>query len=141
MPIDFRCTGCRSRLHVPRRWSGNTLTCPKCGTRVVVPTAADESRAHAAPQAFEDTAVERSLASLRVPAAGRPGGVFAEESFALPIPADTDPAGGVGGRRQVGITLSRRALYAYLTAFVALVAVLLAAAFLLGCWWATPAGR
>lgn len=130
MPIEFRCTGCRCRLHVPRRWAGNTLPCPKCGTRVVVPSSAKRDE----PAAFEDAAVERSLAALDAsPAAG---GIFADDAFELPA---TVAAGGMqqAGRPQNGITLSRRAIYAYLM----LIPVVAAAAFWLGCWWTATGGR
>lgn len=137
MPIGFRCTGCRSRLHVPKRWSGNSLSCPNCGTRVVVPAEARESGGGSAPASFEDVALERKLASLRVPAAGKPGGVFADESFVLPPPEDADPEAAARARSRAGITLSRRAVYAY----VALVPVIAVAAFLLGCWWSSAVGR
>ena len=135
MPIGFRCTGCRSRLHVPKRWAGNTLPCPKCGTRVVVPAAAKEAdRGIAAgdePTAFEDKAVERSLASLKVPWVGKPGGTFAEDSFELPSPENIHESLLEGERGKDLITLSRRALYAYL----AMIPVIAVAAFLLGYWW------
>jgi DNA-directed RNA polymerase subunit RPC12/RpoP len=141
MPIGFRCTGCRSRLHVPKRWAGNTLLCPKCGTRVVVPAATSDTtdgpgEGHQA-TAFEDRAVERSLASLEVPAVRKPGGIFAEDSFELP-PAE-DFAGAVLGRYPgaAGITLSRWAIYAYLM----LVPAVAFAAFRLGCWWHANGGR
>ena len=124
MPIGFRCTGCRSRLHVPKRWAGNTLACPKCGTRVVVPEAGGE------PTAFEDKAVERSLASLNVPRVGKTGGIFAEDSFELPSPDDIQESLLKQERGKDLITLSRRALYAYL----AMIPVIAVAAFLLGYW-------
>ena len=132
MPIDFRCTGCRSRLHVPKRWAGNTLPCPKCGTRVVVPAAAQGHE----PTAFEDAAVERSLQSLHVQRTGKAGGTFAADSFEIPASAD---AGGIpqGPGPRNGITLSRRAIYAYLV----MVPVVAAAAFWLGCWWTASGGR
>ena len=58
MPIEFRCTGCRSRLHVPKRWAGNSLPCPKCGTRVVVPAAARATEV-ASPQVANHNSLER----------------------------------------------------------------------------------
>jgi hypothetical protein len=131
MPIEFRCTGCRSRLHVPKRWAGNSLPCPKCGTRVVVPTAVQGDE----PTAFEDAAVERSIASLQV-REGKPGGIFAADSFELPSP---DEVGGASQSRNSldGITLSRRAIYAY----GLLIPSIAAAAFWLGCWWTANGGR
>lgn len=132
MPIGFRCTGCRSRLHVPKRWAGNSLACPKCGTRVVVPAAARGDE----PTAFEDAAVERSIAALEVSRPAKAGGIFAADSFELPSPGE---AGEVLQVRdfQNGITLSRRAIYAY----VILVPAIAAAAFWLGCWWTAAGGR
>ena len=132
MPIGFRCTGCRARLHVPKRWAGNTLPCPKCGTRVVVPAAAAEHE----PTAFEDAAVERSLASLQVPRVAAAGGIFADDSFELPSAVEAD--GTLHSRDSFNsITLSRRAIYAY----VILVPVIAVAAFGLGCWWTAAGGR
>lgn len=132
MSIGFRCTGCRARLHVPSRWTGTTVPCPKCGTRVVVPAAAS-----AAPTGtFEQAAVERSLATLQAPARAV-GGIFAEESFELPV-GDVDGAKlAPATRRPVVITLPRMAVYAYAGA-LPIVAVL---AFLLGIWWAGAAPR
>jgi len=132
MPIGFRCTGCRSRLHVPKRWAGNSLPCPKCGTRVVVPTAAQGHE----PTAFEDAAVERSIAALAVPRSDKAGGIFADDSFELPPAGDAREAAEMRNPRN-GITLSRRAIYAY----VMLVPAITAAAFWLGCWWTAVGGR
>lgn len=135
MPIDFRCTGCRSRLHVPKRWAGTTLPCPKCGTRVVVPAAPKGTGHHATaenePTAFEDKAVERSLASLQVPRVGKPGGTFADEAFELPSSDDVHAFLRNGETVHGRMTLPRWAVAAYL-AVIPFVAV---AAFLLGCWW------
>ena len=132
MPIEFRCTGCRSRLHVPKRWAGNSLPCPKCGTRVVVPTTAQGHE----PTAFEDAAVERSLEALEVPRPGKPGGIFATDSFELPSAVDAGEAAEIRNSRNV-ITLSRRAIYAY----GMLVPAIAAAAFWLGCWWTATGSR
>ncbi len=132
MPIEFRCTGCRSRLHVPKRWAGNSLPCPKCGTRVVVPTAARDRE----PAAFEDAAVERSIAALGVPRPGKAGGIFAADSFELPSPVDAGEAAEMRNPSN-GITLSRRAIYAY----GMLVPAIAAAAFWLGCWWTATGSR
>lgn len=137
MPIGFRCTGCRSRLHVPKRWSGNSLSCPNCGTRVVVPEAARSAAGGPPTAAFEDAAVERSLATLAVPVAAKRGGVFAEESFALPAPEEAGAVGKIGGTSRSAVTLSRWTIYAY----AALVPVIAVAAFLLGCWWSAAGGR
>jgi len=132
MPIDFRCTGCRSRLHVPKRWAGNSLPCPKCGTRVVVPAAATDH----GPAAFEDTGVERSIAALKVSKARPAGGIFAADSFELPEQDDAAELLRSQASLQNGITLSRPAIYAY----VVLVPVIAAAAFWLGCWWTAAGG-
>lgn len=132
MPIEFRCTGCRSKLHVPRRWAGNTLPCPKCGTRVVVPPAAQRHE----PTPFEDTGVEKSLAALDASRVAAAGGIFAEDDFELPS-ADRGGVHPGAGMAREGITLSRRAIYAY----VLLVPLVAAVAFRLGCWWASPSGR
>jgi len=132
MPIGFRCTGCRSRLHVPKRWAGNSLPCPKCGTRVVVPAAARGDQ----PTAFEDADVERSIAALEAPRSTKPGGIFATDSFELPSAGDAEETVEIRDHMD-GITLSRRALYAY----AMLVPAVAAAAFWLGCWWTSIANR
>lgn len=57
MPMKFRCTACTARLHVPTRWAGTTIECPKCTTRVVVPLdppARETVR-------FEDRSVEKQI--------------------------------------------------------------------------------
>jgi DNA-directed RNA polymerase subunit RPC12/RpoP len=132
MAIEFRCTGCRSRLHVPERREGTTVTCPKCGTRVVVPAAERET----APARFEQRDVERSLAMLEAGRGVRTrGGVFADESFSLPDAGDADAAAAAVSRPPAGLTLPRWAIYAYVVAMMG-VAV---AAFLAGQWW--PGGR
>jgi hypothetical protein len=131
MPIGFRCTGCRARLHVPTRWGGTTVPCPKCGTRVVVPAATPTIRTGA----FEQTAVERSLATLQPPPRSA-GGIFADESFELPV-GEVDEASGSGHQLSAGITLPRSAVYA----LAATVPIVAAAAFCLGYWWAAGAGR
>jgi hypothetical protein len=137
MPIGFRCTGCRSRLHVPKRWAGNTLPCPNCGTRVVVPAVAQESTRASGVSAFEDAAVERSLQSLQSSAAKERGGIFADDSFNLPPPDDADTGRSIRGGRRDGITLSHSTIYAYSI----MVPVIAVTAFLLGCWWAATGGR
>lgn len=57
MAMKFRCTSCTARLHVPRRWAGTTIECPKCMTRVVVPRepAASET------VRFEDRSIEKRI--------------------------------------------------------------------------------
>ena len=131
MPIGFRCTGCRARLHVPTRWQGNTIPCPRCGSRVVVPHGQPDGESP-----FEDRDVERSLAALDQPPPAR-GGVFSEETFVLPAGTATDAAGFAEAGRAGQVTLSRGALYAYVLA-LPLVAILF---FGLGCWWMMHGGR
>jgi hypothetical protein len=97
-----------------------------------VPAAAPEHE----PTAFEDAAVERSLASLQVPRVAAAGGIFADDSFELPSAIEADGALH-SGDSQSSITLSRRTIYAY----VILVPVIAAAAFGLGCWWTAAGGR
>ena len=106
MAIEFRCTGCRVRLHVPTRWGGTTVPCPKCQTRVVVPGAGDER----SKTQFETREVEASIAALEPP----PGGVFAAPTFAVPASAASpdgspEPALAV----QAGVTLPRWVVYAF----------------------------
>jgi hypothetical protein len=98
----------------------------------VVPAAASTARTGT----FEQSAVERSLATLQPPAARSPGGIFAEESFELPV-EDAAHATAAPADRSRGITLSWMAVYAYATV-VPIVATL---AFLLGCWWAAAGAR
>lgn len=131
MPFSFRCTGCRAKLHVPTRWAGGTVPCPKCQTRVVVPNPPEPAVGAevAAPPAatFESRSLERSLATLE-PAAG---GSFAEANFALPagepdvVAEATDP----------GVTLPWWVIYAASFSFAAVAA----GSFVLGMWWAAPA--
>ena len=83
MAIEFRCTGCRTRLHVPTRWGGTSVPCPKCRTRVVIPKAGEQRP----PTRFESRGVEASLAELDP----TPGGVFSDPTFSLPA-APEDPA-------------------------------------------------
>jgi hypothetical protein len=145
MPIGFRCTGCRSRLHVPRRWAGNTVPCPKCGTRVVVPASArgdgQATDLEAEPTAFADAGIERSIASLQVSRAVTPGGIFADDSFELPSPDDRAAAMPIGEAGRGGLTLSRRAVYAYGVLLLLVILVLFVMAFSLGCWWTASGGR
>lgn len=147
MPIGFRCTGCRSRLHVPRRWAGNTVPCPKCGTRVVVPASArgdgQATDLEAEPTAFADAGIERSIASLQVLRTVTPGGIFADDSFELPSPDDRAAEMPIGEAGRGGLTLSRRAVYAYgVLLLVVMLAMLgmIVMAFFLGCWWTASGG-
>lgn len=68
MPMKFRCTACTARLHVPSRWAGTTIECPKCSTRVVVPARSTE----AVENRFEDRDFEKRIATLEFPAAPCP---------------------------------------------------------------------
>lgn len=118
MAIKFRCTRCRARLHVPTRWGGTSVACPKCSTRVVVP-AGDKAVTR-----FEQADVERSLDMLeRVP-----GGVFAADSFEVPSP---DEGGDVATADEDVVTLSRWNVYAQ----VLVAAVIAVASFCLGALW------
>jgi LSD1 subclass zinc finger protein len=130
MPIEFRCTGCRAKLHVPTRWGGTTVPCPKCQTRVVVPGM--ERGAANVKTTFETREVEASIAALEA----APGGVFADPGFRL-------PAAGVHGASEaedaaiavpVGVTLPRWAVYA----LVMLAPVFGVVAFVLGAIFGGP---
>jgi hypothetical protein len=97
-----------------------------------VPAAAPEHE----PTAFEDAAVERSLASLQMPRVAAAGGIFADDSFELPSAVEAD--GAHSSRDSLNsVTLSRRAIYAY----VIVVPVIAAVSFGLGCWWTAAGGR
>src|SRR5437870_3534086 len=43
MPILVVCPSCSAKLRAPDAIAGRKIKCPKCGTRVVVPTPARES--------------------------------------------------------------------------------------------------
>lgn len=131
MPLSFRCTGCRAKLHVPHRWAGGSVPCPKCGTRVVVP--ADPAAGPAA--AFESRAVERSIAALQEPPREAPGGSFAETEFSLPPAPEAEDV--IVAVAPAGVTVPRWVVYA------ALIVVVAAAAggFLAGTWWAALAAK
>lgn len=139
MPVKFRCTGCRSKLYVPARWTGTSIECPRCRTRVVVPQGAGDG----APTALEGPEIERSLDALEP---------SPEEAFdAAPFTISTkDPPprarrGRAGGRSRGGgpaadpgrppgarVTLPAWVPYALAVSMV-IVAV---ASFFLGAWWA-----
>jgi hypothetical protein len=135
MPFAFRCTGCRAKLHVPTRWAGGTVPCPKCRTRVVVPNAPEAAAPGSSPgnpaavpaTRFESRSLERSLAALE-PA---PGGSFADSDFELP------PGGPeiIAEATDLGVTLPWWVIYAAAFGF----AVVAAGSFLAGMWWAAPA--
>jgi DNA-directed RNA polymerase subunit RPC12/RpoP len=128
MPIEFRCTRCRAKLHVPTRWGGTTVPCPKCQTRVVVPGV---ERGAANPKmTFETREVEKSIAALEA----APGGSFADPGFRLP---DTLDAAGAANAEDAavaipaGVTLPSWVIYALviLVPAVGIVSFLLGAAF------------
>ena len=127
MAIEFRCTRCRVRLHVPNRWSGTTVPCPKCQTRVVVPGAgADRPKSR-----FETREVEASIAALEAP----PGGVFATATFSLPASAaepEESPEPAI--KVTPGVTFPRSAVYALGLVIPAIVVV----SFLLGAVFGGP---
>jgi hypothetical protein len=129
MPISFKCTGCRCRLHVPTRWGGTTVACPRCRTRVVVP---GRDTAEAKSTRFERTDMERSLAALERP----PAGALADPDFELPDPG----AGPLTEDREAllegpaGIHLGP----AVALAAGAIVVAVFLAGFGLGVWWAVP---
>ncbi len=126
MPIEFRCTGCRAKLHVPTRWGGTTVPCPKCQTRVVVPGVG--RGAANAKTTFETREVEASIAALEAP-----GGVFADPGFRLPAAGVNDASEAVGDAIAVpvGVTLPRWAVYAlaFLVPVVGIVSFVLGAMF------------
>lgn len=129
MPISFKCTGCRCRLHVPTRWGGTTVACPRCQTRVVVP---DPGHSDAKSTRFERTDMERSLAALQRP---RPGGL-SDPTFELPGSAE-----GLESEELEALIEGRPGIQiGPLAALVVggLVIAALLAAFGLGVWWATP---
>lgn len=63
MPIEFRCTNCRRRLQVPRRWAGDAIDCPRCAAKIVVPQQVGVSEGGV----FESRSFERSLEKLDPP--------------------------------------------------------------------------
>lgn len=153
MAIKFRCTGCRTKLYVPTRWQGNSIDCPRCGAAVVVPP----SGPGPAPTAFDNKAVEASLATLapgpRDDAFSAAPVIFPRSHDArrerkrrdrAPAPAGADPATAAvvvsvapppvrrRGLRSP-VTLPWWAVYAYL----GLLTVCGVAAFFLGFWWAS----
>ena len=123
MPVSFRCTGCRAKLHVPTRWAGGSVPCPRCHTRVVIPVEPTGRPA----AAFEGRTLERSLAKLE-PAVG---GSFADSHFELP-PAEEPIVAETTGS---GVTLPPWVIYAAVLGCAACAA----GGFVLGMWWAAPA--
>lgn len=114
MAIAFRCTRCRARLHVPSRQAGGSVTCPRCGTRVVVPAAAPDGAT-----AFESREVERSLALLERGPATVTG---TAPNTALPP--------------RTGVTVPWWSIYAGMGVLVAVAGV----AFACGVWWGSATG-
>ncbi|MGB8853122.1 MAG: hypothetical protein WCC69_06110 [Pirellulales bacterium] len=127
MPFSFRCTGCRAKLHVPTRWAGGTVACPKCQTRVVVPNPREATAPAHPAAAFESRSLERSLATLE----SVPGGSFADSNFELPPGEPAITAEAV----ESGVTLPWWLIYAAVLGYAAMAA----GCFLLGMWWAAPA--
>ena len=123
MPIKFRCTACNARLHVPDRWSGTSVPCPKCSTRVVVPAVGLQQVL----TRFEQADIEKSIQGLEP----RRGGIFADALFERPLPVAAVAS-------QDGIPRSRSIFYALVVVFVAFVAV---GSFLLGAWWYSPSNE
>lgn len=129
MAIAFRCTGCRCRIHVADRRGGTTVSCPRCGTRVVVPAAGDPVQS----TLLEGREIERSLAALEPVV----GGSFAEESFVVPSPDDSVEGEAHGEQRRAVVTVPRWAIYAVILAFPVVAAV----SFVCGSLWTAAGGR
>ena len=125
MPMKFRCTACTARLHVPNRWAGTTVECPKCATRVVVPAAPPEHSGNP----FEDRGIEKRIASLHQPPAF-------PETAALETAA-LDAADGTPGRPGGARTALPGAARLALAGLMGL-AVGLTAGFAAGFWWRGP---
>lgn len=127
MPISFRCTGCRCRLHVPTRWGGTSVACPRCKTRVVVP---GEDHPETTRTRFERTVMERSLAALERPRAG----TLADPDFEVPAAAE-----GAAGEEPEALLEGPAGIHlgpAVLLAATGLAAGAFLAGFCLGVWWA-----
>lgn len=111
------------------RRAGTTVSCPRCQTRVVVPSAGDTAQ----PTALEGREIERSLAALQPVV----GGSFAEESFVVPVPDGPVTRPARSGSRAAGVTVPRWAIYALAVSFPVVAAV----SFVCGCLWMTARGR
>ncbi len=98
------------------------MACPKCKTRVVVPAGSQRPDSH-----FESRELEAQLRALE----SRPGGVFAEEAFALPLPCEAPVIVCIP---ENSMTLPRWVIYAQ----ALVLAVVAGASFLLGAWWVAP---
>lgn len=97
MPMKFRCTACTARLHVPTRWAGTTIECPKCMTRVVVPIEAPGVQ----PVRFEDRNIEKQIEAFEAATIAAATAVAASGSPPFPAKAEGSPAraGGDSGER------------------------------------------
>jgi hypothetical protein len=139
VPIKFRCSGCRSKLYVPARWTGTSIVCPRCDTRVMVPDGTDGP----AVGTLEGPSIERSLEDLDPPGAH----AFSAAPFAIDIEAGARSTAVGGARRRrsrksasasagaskgPGVTLPAWVPYALAVAMV----VVAVASFFLGAWWA-----
>lgn len=132
MAMRFRCTACTARLHVPSRWAGTTIECPKCATRVVVP------RESPGPDSvrFEERSLEKRIEAFEA-------ATIAAVTAARPSPSDTDengpatfagyPSKAAGGRRTLGGRIPLLAI-----AFLLAMAAAAAAGFWAG-WLASQA--
>ena len=112
---------------MPTRWSGTTVPCPNCQTRVVVPGAGGSP-----PKTrFETREVEASITALEAP----PGGIFATPTFSLP-PSEAESEEGPEPAIAVapGVTFPRPAVYALAMLLPAIVVV----SFLLGALFGGP---
>lgn len=139
MPIKFRCSGCRSKLYVPERWTGTSIVCPRCDARVTVPSGGDGP----APGTLEGPSIERSLEELEPPGSD----AFSAAPFAIDVDAGTRsrasrgtrnrrskgaPPPAAGAATRPGVTLPAWVPYALAVAMV----VVAVASFFLGAWWA-----
>lgn len=132
--MKFRCTACTARLHVPRRWAGVTIECPKCMTRVVVPAEAAGSQ----PVRFEDRSIEKrieafeaSLAAVNAAASGGP-------QSAGDSPPTAVPAAGRERLSRAMIAVPSEWIPSLAAAVVVAIAAAAAAGFWLG-WLASQA--
>ncbi len=89
MPVEFRCTKCRRRLRVPKRWAGEAIDCPRCAAKIIVPQQAGVSQGGV----FESRSFERSLRKLDPPSATHvSGSEELEEVWDAAALASFDPA-------------------------------------------------
>jgi len=133
MPIQFRCTGCRSKLYVPARWHGTSIVCPRCETRVMVPAGA----AGGVVTSFEGAAIEASLEAL----APTVEEAFDAAPFTVKVSGKSRRKGNRLARppavgRQRTVTFPAWAPYAWSVASL----LLAAGAFFAGVWWASRGG-